>query len=141
MAVTETATATEREIGTGIESGIRNVTAGAEIGTGIRTRIRTAGIATATCGTRKGMSHVAAGAPTASTAHPRHLSRRMTILGPHFLARVKILACRPPAWIKKNLHCLLVSVFHLRWSVLVLSRVGFCHRKMSDVVCVRLILT
>jgi hypothetical protein len=112
MAVTETATATVRKIG--IETGIRNVIVGTEIGTGIRTRIGTAGIAT----TRKGMSHVAAGVPTASVAHPRHLSRRKTILGPHFLARVKTLACPPPA-IKKNFP---VSMFQ---SNLVL----FCRRK------------
>jgi len=100
MAVTETETV--RKIG--IETGIQNVIVGTEIGTEtrIRTRIGTAGIAT----TRKGMSNVAAGVPTASVAHPRHLSRRKMVLGPHFLARVQTLACRP-AWIKKSL---LVSV-------------------------------
>jgi hypothetical protein len=95
----ETETATVRKIG--IETGIRNVIVGTEIGTGIRTRIGTAGIGT----TRKRMSNVAAGVPTASVAHPQHLSRKKTILGPHFLAKVKTLACLP-AWIKKNLHFL-----------------------------------
>ena len=114
MAVTVTETeATVRKIG--IETGIQNVIVGIEIGTEIRTRIGTAGIATATCGTRKGMSHVAAGVPTASVAHPRHLLRRKTTLGPHFLARVKTLACRPPAWIKKNVHFLLVSMFSVNF--------------------------
>jgi hypothetical protein len=98
MAVTETATATE--IGTAIVTAIRSVTVRIpEIGTGTGRRIETAGIATAMGGTRKGMS-VAAGVPTASVAHPRHLLRRTTNLGPH--AKAKILACLPPVWIKKS---------------------------------------
>ena len=125
MAVTETANATATEIGTAIGTVIRNVTVRIlEIGTGIGTR-GTAGIANATCGTRKGTSNVAAGVPTASVAHRRHLSRRKTILGPRFLARVKILACRPPAWIKKNLHFLSVSVFGLCRLVLSQKNVHF----------------
>jgi hypothetical protein len=105
MAV-ETETATVRKIG--IVTGIRNVIVGTEIGTGIRirTRIGTAGIAT----TRKRMTNVAAGVPTASVAHLRHLARRKTILGPHFHARAKTLACRPTR-IKKNFHFFPVSIF------------------------------
>jgi len=98
MAVTETATATVREIGT-VTVTVMTVRIETGTGTGI---LGTAGIATATCGTRKGMSNVVAGAPNASVAHPRLLSRRMTILGLHPLARVKILACHHPAWIKKK---------------------------------------
>lgn len=102
MAVTKNATAvaTAREIGT--VTVIRIVTVRGETGKGIGTRIGIAGIATVMCATRKGMTNVVAGAPTASVACPRHLSRRKIILGPHFRARVKILACRPPAWIKKS---------------------------------------